>query len=245
MIIDGHVRIGSSFNKTGLSIDEYVSHMESNNITKAVICPNKPISYLVEDGNALIAEICQKDPDKFIGAIRLDPWRLEASIGEIEKYSNIMDKFLYLNPFEELFQCNDEILNPLLEMAEKLNYIVIVETGYPWHSHITQVVDIARRFPNLKFFATNAGQLDLSASTLDDVAVAMDKTPNLYLGTASACGAEWIKNIADKYSSRVYFESNFPMMDPYLEIFRVTEGFFTKEQQEDVLYNNMNTLINK
>lgn len=244
MIIDAHARIGKSFDGKGLLIEEYINEMIEHSISRAVLCPNKPQSYMVEDGNEYVEDVVKSNPEKFIGALRIDPWRWDKMEIEMEgKLSRNLFQFVYLNPWEENFRVNGKEAMLVFKKASELGVSVIVETGYPWVSHITQVVDVARKFETVKIIATNAGQLDLSGSTFDDVSAAMGKVENLYLGTSGACGVQWLKNLSDKYEDRILFESNYPLMHPYLEIFRIEKGFFSDLDKKRILHENINDFL--
>lgn len=243
-IIDGHIRLGESFNGKHGSAETYLNLMDQLSIGKAVVCPNKPASYRVEDGNRAVAEVIAERGNRFVGALRMDPWRWEEMKKEWHRYRDSgFFRFFYLHPFEDQFRCNGKEVEPILTLAEEEGLPVIVETGYPWTSHITQVVDVARRHPKLTFLATNAGQLDLSASTMEDAALALDKAGNLMMGTAGACGAEWIAGLAQRHPGRIFFESGFPMMEPYLEKFRIDHGFFGEREKEEVFFRAMEAVI--
>ncbi|MEG0292142.1 MAG: amidohydrolase family protein [Anaerovoracaceae bacterium] len=245
MKIDGHIRVGSTFKGEDFPIEEYIKLMEEENIDKAVICPNKPSSYKVEDGNDYVATVLAKYPDKFWGAVRVNPWDREKAILELEKrvIENEKIKFLYLNPWEEQFQCNDKLVYGIMEAVQKLKLSVIIEAGYPWVSQIFQIADLARNFKDVKFIATNSGQLDLSGSTLGDVAFVMGKSDNIYLGSAGACGGQWLADIEREYPGKILFESNYPFMEPHLENFRIEKGFMEDNEKENIYSNNILAML--
>ena len=51
MIFDSHIKVGVNYKGEDHSIDDYMELMSQNNIEGALICPHKPISYRVADGN--------------------------------------------------------------------------------------------------------------------------------------------------------------------------------------------------
>ncbi|WP_301173687.1 amidohydrolase family protein, partial [Brevibacillus nitrificans] len=133
------------------------------------------------------------------GAVRIDPWKREKAIDEFEKrFTSPQFKAIYLHPWEEHFQCNNEIVYPVMAFAQERSLPVIIESGYPWMSHISQIGDLARLYPTVKILATNAGQLDLSGLTLGEVNRLLKKHENLYLGTSSAVAAEWLADLIQK-----------------------------------------------
>lgn len=241
MIFDSHIKVGVNYKGEDHSIDDYMELMSQNNIEGALICPHKPISYRVADGNDYIEEIIKTHPDMFFGAVRVNPWDRTNALNEVLRRTAASSNFkaIYLHPWEENFQCNDEIVFPILELAQEKNLSVVIEAGYPWVSHISQIGDLARMFPRVKILATNAGQLDLSGFTLGDVSYVLMEYDNIFLGTASAVGAEWLVDMERIVAPhRVLFESNYPINDVYMEIFRIAQSYLNDEEKENVFSKN-------
>lgn len=243
MRIDAHVKIGDTFKGEMIRIEDYILEMEKNNIDKAVLCPNKPKTYMVADGNEYVQSVIQEYGDRFIGAVRIDPWQRDLALVELRKRVDNGFKAVYLNPWEDQFQCNAEEIFPIMDEAEKLNVIVIIEAGYPWVSQIFQVADLANRYKGIKFMVTNAGQLDLSGDSMGDVSWVMDHTDNIYVGSSGACGAEWLAGTEQNHPGKVVFESNYPFMDPHIEVFRVEKGFMEREEKDRIFGANMQKLL--
>ena len=246
-VMDAHLRLGKDFRGREARIEEYYNAVGNVfKVTGGVVCPNKSTDYLIEKANEEILDITEQLRGNFYAALRVDPWCLKETYAHIRKQAERERcRFIYLNPWEENFRCNSEESAEAMKLAADTGNGVIIEAGYPWVSHISQIVDICRRFKDVKVLATNAGQYDLSGSTLDDVSLAMEKAPNLYLETSGSCGAEWLKNIADCHGDRVLFASNFPQMEPVLEFYRIEEGFFTEEQKRKMFSENLLDLVKK
>lgn len=246
MRIDGHIKLGRTFRGENIRVEDYIKLMEQEKIDKALVCPNKPNTYMVEDGNQFVSELIAENPDLFWGAVRLNPWDGEKAIKELDHRlkENKNFKAVYLNPWEEQFQCNALLVNQIMDHIKKLNLPVIIEAGYPWVSQIFQIADLARRYKEMKFIATNAGQLDLSGSTLGDVAKVMEKNDNIYLGSAGACGAQWMADIEKEYPGKIIFETNYPFMEPHIETVRIEKGFMQSVEKERIFGNNILDVLN-
>ena len=240
MIFDADVKLGSSFKRTAFMAEDYIKEMEANAIEKAVIMAEKPASYDISEGNDYIEEVLAKYPQRFYGAVRVDPWNEEKALAELEKrFKNPKFKAIYLNPWEENYQINSDIVRPVLQYAADNDIAVIVEAGYVWVAHVTQVADAAKEFPNVRFLMANAGQMDLSGYSLTDVKHFMGKVPNLYMGTASAVAAEWTAEMYRKEApGRIIFETNYPFFEVRLEKARVELGFFTPEERAQIYCSN-------
>jgi len=153
-------------------------------------------------------------------------------------------KFIFLNPWEDNFRCNNMIAYPVYEYAQIKNIPIILETGHPFVSHISQVGEIASKYPDLKLIITNAGQLDLSGFSLYDVSFMLNMHHNIYMGTAAAVGAEWLANQIDKVSKgRILFESGYPFFDIYMEKYRIANAYINDNSKDEVFYKSIQCLI--
>ena len=246
MIIDIHVKLGPSFDNKGKSVEDYIVQMEENNITYAMLCPNKPKNYSLDDANNYILQVINRYSDKFFGAYRVGPWNWDSSKDKLKAFFGMQDKykFMYLNPWEDNFRINGASMHPIFEYAGGNNIPILIETGYPFVSHITQVGEAAQKYGEVKFIVTNAGQLDLSGFTLADVNYQLSFHKNIYLVTSPAVGAEWLANmITNTAEGRVVFGSSYPFCDVYMEKYRITNSYVDDAHKKDVFYKNASKLI--
>ncbi|SMC88848.1 amidohydrolase family protein [Papillibacter cinnamivorans] len=223
MVIDAHARIGESFDRRHGKLEEYIGLMEQNRIDRALLCPQKPLSYRVEDGNDTVERAMSDYAHLFWGAARLDPWKGDQAIRELElRLKTPGFVAAYLNPWEDSFRCNDEAVLPMYAALEQKNVPLVLEAGYPWVSHISQIGELALLYPRLRILATNAGQLDLSGLTFGNVGYLLGRCPNLFIGTASCSGSAWLKDMAENVSpGRVVFETGYPRCEPWTEKRRI------------------------
>lgn len=241
MIIDAHVKLGKHFTGYEASPDAYLEQMKKHGIDSAVICPLKPSGYSVRKANDYIASVDGKHEGKtFLRALRIDPWDRDDFFAETaSRCANGHFSASYMDPWEDSFRCNDERVFYVYAQLEKMNLPLIIETGYPWVSHISQLWEIARMFPGLRILATNAGQLDLSGLSFGNVQAVLTESPNIYLGTSAAVGADWLKNAAEGWArGRVLFTSSYPAFEPVIERFRIDRGYMTDSTKMDIYSNN-------
>ena len=240
MRFDACAKIGQSYKGTAYLKENYMQEMRKNGISKALIVSEKPLSYNIAEANDYVEKVLKEDAEHFIGAVRVDPWNTEQTQREIkERFKNPLFKAIYLNPWEENFQINREVIRPVLTYAQKEKKPVIVEAGYVWVSHITQIAEVAAEYPDVKFLMLNAAQMDLSGYTLTDVKHFMGKRKNLYLGTNSAVAAEWLVNLyRDSSPGRILFCSNYPFFEVDLECARIELCYFTEEEKNEIFFKN-------
>lgn len=65
--------------------------MERNGIGRAVVMAEKPMSYDIAEGNDYVEDVLSRYPERFLGAVRTDPWNEEKAVTEIEKEAPILD----------------------------------------------------------------------------------------------------------------------------------------------------------
>lgn len=222
IIVDACTHVGDSLYNNGAKPEEVFEAMSYLGAKKSIICPVKPFDYNLIKANNYILDLVEDYPDKFIGFVRVDPNLKNEALKEVKRGISKGLKGIYLHPWEENFQINNSITYPILDFAEKKGKPVMIEGGYPWVSHATQVLDIARKFPNVKLIITNAGQLDLSGFSLFDVTTLFKSCKNVYMLTNAAVGTEWLASLINDISDkRVIFGTGLPVFDPKLEILRI------------------------
>ncbi len=237
MIIDALVRMGPSFDGREKSIEDYIAGMKREGIDRAILCPNKPASYDVTEGNSFVAEILKTYPDLFFGAVRIDPWRFAEQRSRYDAcFENRAFRFVYLSPWEETFRCNDEPAFPAYEYAIGKGVPVIIETGQPYVAHITQIADVSERFPELNIITTNGGGIDLSGILAKEVDMILQTHENIYDGTCASVDGEKIAAHMDRIcKGRVVFQSNYPVYDLHTELYRVQNSYASEEGRMETL----------
>lgn len=244
MIFDCLATVGRHFTGEDIFIDDYLTEMETHGIDRALLCPRKPKSYSAADANDFVRRIPDEIRGKrFLRALRIDPWRGEEMRREMQAafLSCTSSVFVaaYMHPWEDSFRCNDKRVFPFYEFLEGHGVPLVMETGYPWVSHISQIWEIAKLYPALKILASNAGQLDLSGLTLGNVSAALKVCPNIYLGTAAAVAADWLREAAENWAhGRVVFTSSYPMFEPEMERYRIDHGYLSDEMKREIYEAN-------
>lgn len=239
MIIDACVHIGESIFENGTTLENLYETMDYLNAKKALLCPVKPKNYILSDANDYVIKLIKEDK-RLLGLVRVDPNRGEEALKEVERGIKKGLKGIYLNPWEENYQINDPIVNPIMNFARINKLPVLIEAGYPWVSHATQVYDLARNYKDVRIIVNNAGQLDLSGFSLFDVTTLLKSCNNVYVITNTAVGTGWLESIINDVSEdRVLFGTGIPIFDHRLEILRIEylEGV-SEEYKKKVLGGN-------
>lgn len=222
MIFDFRVFIGESFDGRQQTVDELLQSMDVSGIDRALVCPFKPLSYQLREANKALANSIKSHGDRLTGAVRVDPWQPDAA----EIFRQGLEEFglraLYLNPWEEHFRADSEVVDPLIEFASKNNIPVIVETGFPWLCEPMQVGRLAKRWPDVPFVMTNGGQMNISGLGQADATLTLRDCPNICIDTAGVYRQDFIEETIEAFGAeRVLFASGAPNYDQQFEVKRV------------------------
>ncbi|MCL4395967.1 MAG: amidohydrolase family protein [Chloroflexi bacterium] len=222
MIFDFRVFLGESFDGTRQTADELLKRMDSLEIDKALACPFKPLSYNLDQANASLAAAVKARPDRLFGAARVDPWQPTAGDSLRRALDTLGVRALYLNPWEETFQCDLKILDPLMAIALERRVPLLIASGYPWMSEALQVLELASRWPKVQIVMSNGGQINITGLGQADATLALRHAQNLYVDTAGVYRQDFIEETVGEFGGeRVLFGSGAPYFDQRYEIKRV------------------------
>ena len=245
MIIDSHIHPGKSIFGYNLTVKKLIASMDECNIDGAVLCPVKPYKYQLKPENDFISREVKKNPEKFTGFCRIDPWLGEKALQEIDRCINELGlKGIFLHPWEECFPVNSTIVYPVMERARKYNIPVMVSGGHVRVSEPLQIGDIAGEFPDVNIIATSGGQINICGMALYDAENMLTEHKNVFVETSGIYRQDFIENMIKKLGSkRVIYGSNAPQMDIKYEILRATTARVSEEEKEDILGNTIAGLI--
>jgi uncharacterized protein len=222
MLFDFRVFLGQSFDGVQKTAASLLQEMDDQGVEMALACPLKPLSYDLNAANTVLAGAIKPHPDRLIGAARVDPWQPDAC----ETLRRGFDKFglraLYLNPWEEHFRVDMDMLDPLMEIAQVNSAPVIIAAGFPWVSESLQILKLARRWPDAAIVMTNGGQINITGLGQADATLALSRSSNLYIDTAGVYRQDFIEETIDVFGGRrVLLGSGSPYFDLQLEVQRV------------------------
>ncbi|MCY4025782.1 MAG: amidohydrolase family protein [Acidobacteria bacterium] len=175
--------------------------------------------------------------DRLIGFARVDPNRADTAATEaLRALDGLGLSGVFLQPWEETFRVSSAVVEPLIEIAQERGVPVIMAAGYPWLSEGLQIGDLARRFPDVAFIATNGGQINISGLGQTDIELAMTDCPNLSLQTAGVYREDFLEGIVERFGAdRLLYASAFPLMEPLLEVERPRSMHVSEEARAAVL----------
>jgi predicted TIM-barrel fold metal-dependent hydrolase len=187
-----------------------------------------------------VAESVRAHSDRLLGIARVDPLLGDEAVVELERALGELGlKGLFLHPWEETFRVNDPLVDSVVEVARDHEVPVVVAAGYPWLSEGLQVGELARRFPDVSFVATNGLQINIAGLGQVDAELALADNANIAIQTSGVYREDFIEGIVERYGvERVLYASASPVFDPRLELLRVRWAHFDEQQQQALLAGN-------
>jgi predicted TIM-barrel fold metal-dependent hydrolase len=240
MIVDSRVYLGSCLFGYGQTVHQVLSKMDRLGIDRAVLVPAKPPAYHLGPANDLVAECVAQHPHRFVGLCRVDPWQGEGAVAEARRCLGELGACgLYLDPWEENFQINEDLVAPLVEEAGGHGRPVVVNAGHVRVSHPTQIWDLARRFPGVQFVAGNGGQINICGMLLSETRRMLEACSNVTIDTAGTYREDFLEEIVTEVGEeRVMFASGSPVYDQEFEMARVRLAHLTASQKAKVWGSN-------
>jgi predicted TIM-barrel fold metal-dependent hydrolase len=130
----------------------------------------------------------------------------EGARQEVERCLDLGCKGVKFHPWLQAFPANSAYLYPVLELCAERRVPVIFHTGTPPYSQPFQVMEQARRFPDVPFIIGHFGKIMF----LDAVRSA-ELCPNVYLETSGAqvCDLQYAMERIDP--TRILFGTDLPI----------------------------------
>jgi len=199
-----------------LSEDEVIKQMDEAGIEKSVLfAVEAPMVYC---SNEMVASLCQKYSERFIGFASVDPKQKDAAEILEKAVTKLGLKGLKLHPPLQNFYPNDEVAFPVYAKAQELGIPVVFHIGTTPFGAMCRldqanpilIDEVAVRFPDLKIVLTHLGTL-----WQNEAFMVVEKNPNVYIDTAAypyeikeILNENMIKRIGE---NKIIFGTDYPM----------------------------------
>lgn len=220
-IVDAYCTPGTE-RETVLSVDALLRLMDRARIAKAVVAPqDREVAVANVEGNRRIAESAQRFSDRLIPACTVNPWYGDAAIRELARSAADAARMLVLAPALQGFILTDEIADPLLEEASRLNIPVYVHTGPHSAAAPSQLLLVAARHPAVRFILGHCGSTDYHP---DMPAVLAAAPENVWFELSLVRPWSAAQYAASADPSRLLFGSAAPRNSPEYELCHFAEA---------------------
>jgi uncharacterized protein len=240
VIVDSLAFLGDSIFGRSTTAEALIVGMDALGVDMTVVCPSKPRGYHFAPANDELARIVAGSAGRLSGIARVDPLQGDEACAELERAVQALGlRGLFLHPWEETFCINDARVDPVVDVARRLEVPVIIAAGYPLVSEALQVGALASRFPEVTFVATNGLQLNISGLGQVDSELALADNDNLSIQTSGVYREDFLEGVVRRFGPRrVLYASASPWLDPRLEIRRVQWAAFSESESDAILGRN-------
>ena len=227
--IDAHAHIGyiGGWADVGITEEGLIEQMDQFDIDRTALC--------CED-NQVTLKVMEDFPGRFIGCVYVNPFK-EDAVSLIERYAGQGFSAVKLNPLRHAYCADGEIVDPVMERAERLGLPVCLHSGHPPYSLPWQIGLLAERHPDVRVMMIHMGH---GHGVYIDAALKMArKFPNIYLEMS---GMPMPSKIREAYETvgrdRIMFGTDTPFHHPSVELQKVLVSGVDEEGLERILYRN-------
>lgn len=228
-IIDAHAHIGyiGGWADVGITEEELIAQMDEFNIEKTALC---------NEDNDLTLDVMKRHPGRIIGCVYVNPLN-QKTVDDMDKYVEARFAAVKLNPLRHAYCADAEIIDAVMEKAEKYNVPVCIHSGHPPYSLPWQVGLLAERHPNVKLMMIHMGH---GHGVYIDAAIKMAlRYPNIYLEMSGMPMPSKIREAYERVGAeRIMFGTDTPFHHPTVEMQKVITSGLDKEAQEKIFYEN-------
>ena len=234
-MIDSHTHLGNFplFN-VSMNSDQMIELMDEFGIE---------LSIVFSLPNSLTLEAVKKHPGRFAGLVWVDPKRGVEAAEDAEKAIREWGfKGVKMHPLIDSFLPDDELINPVIEVARKLQVPVLFHCGHPPWSLPWHFGNLADRFPDVKIILGHMGHGHIVYIN-GSIEMAL-KHENLYLETSGMPMHSKVKEAVEKIGAeRVLYGSDMPFGHPGFELPKIRVAGLSERELSQVLDSNARTLF--
>lgn len=239
MLIDGHCHVGVG-HEYQQSVQELLETMDALEVARAVICPvDRCIAVDNREGNDFVLHAAQAHSRRLYAFATANPWYGTRAVDELRRAVGEGARGIKLHPALQGFLLCDELVYPLVELAEQLNVPMFFHTGTPAFALPTQLVELAQRYPRVNFIMGHMGSTDFKG----EAPLAAAAVSNVYLDTSWIL-PHWTRQaIASVGAERVIFSSDSPLSSLAIELECKRAANLSQVEYDKVMGGNMLRLL--
>jgi predicted TIM-barrel fold metal-dependent hydrolase len=242
MITDCHVHIGQNqFFHMDADADFLLREADRAGIDRMLVTDVVSLFYDIDEGNAYLREQRKRSPERIlayysVGQARYGPLHVEKFERHVCDYGFIGLKIYSVPPLQLIV---DPYLIPLIEKAAELRVPILA------HSTGEECEALSRRVPEAIIINAHMGCCPQANGDWHRSIAAAKAYPNIYLDTTSSSfDNNMIEHaVAEVGAERVLYGSDLPLLDPVLQVAKVTEADIPEEAKALILHGNIDRLL--
>lgn len=194
-------------------VDEILSDMQEYGIDRTVLVPSRR-EIATGTGSRRVIRAAAGAAGRLRAMASVNPWYGEKAIADLRESVALGAVGLKLHPALQGFLACGSVVDPVLEEVRRLGVPVYVHTGTPPYAQPLQVVELARRWPDITFVLGHAGSTDLKRDAL----VAARMAENLLVETSWTLPLRLNELVEAWGAERVVFGSDAPESSLAIEL---------------------------
>ncbi len=225
----------------GMSHKEHLYKWCKAGVDRMMVTDFTALTYDMDAGNEWLRREVHGHEDRILPYFTVSSGRYGAhAVEELERYiTEYGFRGLKIYSVPPLQLIDDPYMVPILEKAAELQIPVLA------HSTAEECESLSRQTPNLILINAHMGCCPQADGDWHRSVAAAKKYPNIYLDTTSSSFDNGMLEFAveEAGAERVLYGSDLPLLDPVLQIAKVTESDLTGEQKQLILHDNINRLL--
>ena len=229
-IIDAHVHIGVGV-RMQLTADDLLTLMDEAGVAFAVACPmDRHLAVANREGNDLVLEAVRAHGDRLAGMAVANPWFGDTARQELRRALDEGLIGLKIHSVLQGFRLGEHLVDDLLAEAGQFDVPVYVHTGTAGSAEPFGLIELARRFPAIRFLMGHAGSSDY----YNDAVRGLEFAENIWMETSRNGPANFCHWRTADALKRVVFGSNAPEYIPAVEMATLRDVFQEPDVQADI-----------
>jgi predicted TIM-barrel fold metal-dependent hydrolase len=213
---------GREHHLVGHPVEEFTSMLDEAGVEKVLIPSFKVTRYrgemLQNCPTEEVAQVVSQAPDRLIGIVGINPFRVMEAVRELEKgVKEYGFKGALIHPYGYGEPLNHRMYYPIYAKCCELDVPVMMQVGHSAErmpsivGHPIHIDDIALDFPELRIIGAHTGW------PWTEVMIAMSwKHPNVYIGTTAHAPRYWeptlVRFINTRGRDKVLFGTDYPVL---------------------------------
>lgn len=242
MIFDCHVHIGRC---TMFHLDSDVNDLlraaDRSGTDRMFVTDLTALQYDIREGNEWIRNEIKGHEDRIIAYYTVCTGRHgDWVVDDFERYVNEHGfRGLKIYSVPPLQLIDDPFMMPLLAKAAELRTPVLA------HSTGEECLSLCTQIPELIIFNAHMGCCPQAVGDWHRAVAAAKKHPNIYLDTTSSSFDNGMIEFAVREvgADRVVYGSDTPLLEPVLQIAKVTESDITEAEKQLILHGNLERIL--
>ncbi len=239
LIVDAHCHVGTGY-EYRQSPDELLREMDRHGVDRAAICPvDRCIAVDNREGNDFVLQAARAHPQRFYAFATANPWYGERAVAELRRALGEGARGIKLHPPLQGFLLCDELVYPILNLAEESGVPIFFHTGTPAYAQPTQLEELALRFPGVNLIMGHMGSTDFKT----DAVPAALHAPNIYLDTSWILPQLVTRAVAAVGEDRLLFSSDSPLSTLGIELGCRRAADLTEAARAKLMGGNIRKLL--